>query len=518
MTKLKPKNKFYTKASYLLSRNTPANVIYDLVLEYEITKEEIDRYFETTRKSKAISSALVSSKDEQEIVYNHLDSKFIEENPHVVTLRYGDNIFFHEYINGVYVAVSDKDMYNRVDELMACYALFDYRTSKRKVLDTITRIEALLSRTPKRNFKDSDIYRAKWYLNLKNGLLDVETFALLPHTPDYFSTSQTPFPFEPGVECPLFEEFIQTVSNQTLSATQMIQEMFGYCILSGNPKHKVFYLYGDIARNGKSTTAKILCGLIGWGNVSTLSLAQIAGEKSSILMSLLGKQLNFSDEVSSKYVDSSRLTSMSSEGVVEIDPKFKTSFLHVVKAKFIIACNDLPVFKESQGMKHRMISIPFSYHIPEKDRIDRYDEILLGKEGTGILNWAIAGAKILKESKMFSINEESAEDMSDNTHQSNSVYAFLEMEYTFDKAYTKNNDPTELYGEYDVKNNVGTGYRWFCQRKGVFPKSEFNFKKELKRFARETGKIEQVRVQNERYYVGLTPKKLAITDDVFENI
>jgi len=178
-------------------------------------------------------------------------------------------------------------------------------------------------------------------------------------------------------------------SKESESTALMIQQMYGYCLMKGNPMHKVFYLYGDTARNGKSTAAKILCGLIGWGNVSTLSLQQIEGENSSMMTSIIGKQINFSDEISSKFIGSSRLTAVAAEGVIEVNPKYKHSFMYSVKAKFIIACNDLPRFSDFQGMKHRMISIPFRHHLKENERVSRYDEILLEKEGAGILNCAI---------------------------------------------------------------------------------------------------------------------------------
>jgi putative DNA primase/helicase len=342
------------------------------------------------------------------------------------------------------------------------------------------------------------VYGQKWKLNLKNGLLNVETMEMEEHTPKYFSTVQVPHEYDPTALCPTFGTFIETVSNNDTSTAQMIQEMFGYCLTDGNPKHKVFYLYGDTARNGKSTTAKIICGLIGWGNVSTLSLAQVGGDNSSVLTSLIGKQINFSDEISSKYIASSRLTALSAEAMIEINPKFKSAFLQKINAKFLITCNDLPAFNDYQGMKHRMIAIPFSYQIPQAERIERYEEILLEKEGAGILNWALKGMEILNKNKEFSFNEESIKDMHDNNMGSNPVYSFLEW-YSADEEKVSVDD---LYGSYSSKEGAGTGYRLFCHDKGLNPLNFFNFSKEVKRYANETKKIEQVRINNKRYYQG----------------
>src|ERR1035437_5639897 len=421
---LKPKNRFYASVTVLLRDGGTESDVLVRSKDFDITEEEVKVWLSNQAKSKAFGEAMFAGKDEKEAIYNTLDQKFLLEFPNIVLFRRGEGHSFYEYQFGVYSVVMEKDMYNNVDALMVRYMLLDHRTSSKKVKDTITRISSLLSRTNKRHFTDSDTEHKKWYLNMKNGLLDMDTFTLLPHTPEYFSTVQVPYPYDPAAMAPEFDKFIATVSGHNESTALMIRQMYGYAIMEGNPRHKVFYLYGDTARNGKSTAAKILCGLIGWGNVSTLTLQQIGSENSSILTSIIGKQINFSDEISSKFIESSRLTAMAAEGVVEINPKYKESFLYPVKAKFIIACNDLPRFSDYQGMKHRMISIPFRYHLKENERIDRYDEILLAKEGSGILNWAIAGSKSVKAG-MFDINDDCKEDIQDNVLQSYPVYAFL---------------------------------------------------------------------------------------------
>lgn len=503
-----PKNKFYSAASRLLSLGGTEADVFEKALDYEIDEQGVKEWLKNRQRSKAVSQALFAGKDEKEFIYNAFDQKFIEQHDDLVIFRRGENISFYKYGKGVYTQVMDQDMYNMVDALMFDLGLLEHRSSSRKIKDTVLRISSLLARDPKKQFTDEQIQHQKWYLNLKNGLLDMDKFTLSPHRKDYFSIVQVNHEYDPTATCPMFDKFIDTVSGQDPTTALMIKQMYGYSISNGNPLHKVFYLYGDTARNGKSTTAKILCGLIGWGNVSTLTLQQMASENSSILTSIIGKQINFSDEISSKFIESSRLTAMSAEGVVEINPKFKPSFLYPVKSKFIIACNDLPRFNDYQGMKHRMISIPFRYHLKEGERIARYDEVLLEAEGAGILNWAIEGAKTFKESHTFTLNDDSKEDLYDNMLQSAPVYAFLEMIYDFDTKFDKEISPKELYGDVGSKDAPASGYRLFCEKRGIRPCSSFTFDRELKRFARETEKIKQVRVghRSDRMYVGLKSK------------
>lgn len=499
-----PKVKFYSKATWVLTHDkAPISSVYDLFPEYDITKEEVDEWVKNREKAQAISAAAVGSQGDRDMIFNKIDEKFIEEYPHIVVYHRGENTVFHTYKNGAYVPLLDREMYNLIDQLMAKYQLFEHRTSKRKVEDTRHRIISLLSSIKGRHFSDAELAGRKWYLNLKNGLLDMETFELSEHTPEYFSVGQVPYEYDPGAQAPEFKKFLTTITRDSDSTIRMIQEMFGYCIRDGNAKHKVFYLYGETARNGKSTTAKILCGLIGWANVSTLTLAQLASDRTSTLTSLINKQVNFADEISSKFIDSSRFTSMSAEGVVEIDPKFKTAFLYKVTAKFVIACNDLPRFQDSQGMKHRMISIPFRYQIPESERIDRYEDLLLEKEASGILNWAIEGAKRFASDGKFTINEESSEDMHMNALENNSTYAFLESQYDFSEEHTEKLSAEELYGAPSRGEDRGFGFRKFCDDAGLPSPSIHTFRRELSRFSEETGNIKQIREDNRRFYVGL---------------
>ena len=519
MSELKSGLKFFAAARSLLKNNGTVEEVKQLAEEYDVTKERVDEWLKKTTRSSAVSGALMAGKEEKDHIFNTLDQKFTEAYPNIVVFRRGENTTFYEYKDGVYIQLATQDMYNYLDDFMVALYLLEHRTSTRKVKDTIERVSSLLARTLKRHFTEEDIIHRKWYLNLKNGLLDMETYELKSHTPDYFSTVQVPYEYDPQATAPEFETFVATVSGGKPSNATMLQQMYGYSIMEGNPSHKVFYLFGDTARNGKSTAAKILCGLIGWGNVSTLSLQQIASENSHILTSIIGKQINFSDEISSKFVESSRLTAMSAEGIVEINPKNKSPFLYPIRAKFIIACNDLPRFSDFQGMKHRMINIPFPYHLKESERVERYDEVLLKKEGSGILNWAIEGAKKLKECKhVFEVSEDSQEGIIDNVMQSYPVYAYLDEMYAFNDDYKEHFDPDVLYGGSRDKDIDATGYRLFCDRKGIKCCSAFTFARELKRFGRETGKIRQIRVREEigqpRVYIGMRLKTDAFREDI----
>lgn len=510
----KAKYKFRAAAIKEIKLGMPVEELKEFAQQYDgITEAMVEEVYKATlieseyySKDKVKVKTLQMSRSILEIEYNNLDIEFLKQNQNLVVVQRGENSVFYEYVGGVYKQLLDVEIEYRIDKFMIDKSLFAYRT-KKKILDCIARISSVLSRTQSRYFNDKYIMDQKYRLNLKNGLLDMETFKLTPHTHTYFSTFQAPFEYDPAATCPEFEKFIKTISNGDESTARMMQDMFGYCMgTNRNPKHKVFYLYGDTARNGKSTLAKILCGLIGESNYSTLSLAQLTSDSSSIVTALVGKHLNFSDEVSSKYIDSSALTTMSAEGIIQVNPKYKQPFNYQIVCKFIITCNDLPRFRDSQGMRYRLISIPFNYQIPEGDRIERYDEVLLSKEGSGILNWAITGIKQLRKTGTFTINEQSQIDAHENKLQSNSVYAFLEDTYDFSEEFTEEISVNDMYGAKQTYNIQPSGYNAFCFDTGVSAIAKIPFSKELKRYANETKLIQHIRKNDGSYYTGLKMK------------
>ncbi len=510
MIKTLPREKFFTDAKKFIKAGMPIADLQDLAQKYtNISTEDINAFLKTNLVTSAIVAQTGEDRKKANEVYKYIDKMFIERYPHMVAYQQENNVSFYNYNNGVYVKVGMEDMRILVDKFFIEHNLLEHRTSTHKVKDTISRISALLNYENGKRFNEKNLEGRQWYINVKNGLLNPVTKELLPHTPKYFSLTQAPFEYNSDADCPKFKEAVALSSRNTEGTDIMIQEMFGYVVATdGNPKNKVFYMYGNVARNGKSTIAQVLIGLIGESNVSTLSLEDIASPSKSIIEPIIGKQLNFSDEVDKTHLSSSRLTAISSQGSTQISPKYEPSFSYRVRAKFIVACNYLPNFSSGQGMIHRTIVIPFKYKIPESNRIDNYDKVLLQEEGSGILNWALQGYDRFVENKgMFTLSQDSINDAQENILSNNSVLAYLNDEYEFDANYTDKISTKEMYG------TLTTGYVGYCKASGQMPFALGKFSQHMKTFSEEHGKI-RYHAKDPRGYSGL---KLKI-DCEFDNV
>lgn len=501
MSKLKAKSKFFSDAQALLKKGLPVADLQDLAYEYDgVTQEHIQSFISSTSKSNAIKQQLEIDRKEARQIYNRVDEMFIEKYPNLIALEQDENISYYDYNNGVYKLLSLDNLKNLIHDFFKEKNLLEYRTES-KLRDTVGRINSLLKFENNKRFNQTFFDKRKWYINLKNGLLDPTTKELHPHTPEYFSITQAPFDYNSEAKCPKFEEAITYSSQNAEGTDKMIKEMFGYMIATnGNPSHKVFYLYGRKARNGKTMVVNVLKGLLGDVNVSTLTLEQLASQSDSIIVPIVGKHLNFSDEVNgSKFLDSGRLTAMSSQGSVTVSPKHKAPFNYKVKAKFIVACNYFPNFQSGQGMKHRTMVIPFNFHIPKDKRIFDYENILLEEEGSGILNWALEGADELKaKDYQFYISQLSEEDVEENNKGNDSVLSFLDDEYIFDEKLDYFYSTEDMYESYVM----------YCKKFGYNGiKHKYNFSSTLKTYSEETGKITMARSGNKRGYKGLESKE-----------
>ena len=92
-------------------------------------------------------------------------------------------------------------------------------------------------------------------INVKNGLLNVLTGLLSPHTPDYLSNVQNPVEYNPAADCPAIKQFLAEIHNPEDIST--MQELFGYLLLRDNRIQKAFLGVGG-GENGKSTEQRLI--------------------------------------------------------------------------------------------------------------------------------------------------------------------------------------------------------------------------------------------------------------------
>jgi putative DNA primase/helicase len=231
-------------------------------------------------------------------------------------------------------------------------------------------------------------------LPAKNGVIDLETGKLLPHSPTYFFTRSIPVYYNPSAKCPIWERAIhemmgrpigldssddpteeleerQRMTERSKELVTFLRRVFGHS-LTGIVSEKILCILWGQGDNGKSLLLKILLAMFGdFGMKATtdLFLAKPGGDKLRV------RRMR--------------------EDTWEFEPTH-----HI-----FMATNPLPVIRDStHAMWTRIRLIPFTvtFHDPDKaprtildnPRIPKQDKGLGQKllaELPGILAWCVRG-------------------------------------------------------------------------------------------------------------------------------
>jgi len=132
-----------------------------------------------------------------------------------------------------------------------------------------------------------DLDKIDPYINLKNGLLNRETWKLEPHRPSVLSTIQLSFEYEPyNTSKPHFDRYMKDLirapdGSEIQELSDIIQEFFGM-LLSNVPMHKLkkaLFLISFIGNTGKSTLLRVINNMLGDNHIAAIDLRELDQSK-----------------------------------------------------------------------------------------------------------------------------------------------------------------------------------------------------------------------------------------------
>lgn len=228
--------------------------------------------------------------------------------------------------------------------------------------------------------------------------LHVPTGKITPATPALFTMNALDFDCDPSALQPaLWLKFLGELWGDDAESIQLVQEWFGYCLISDTSQQKMLFIVGP-TRSGKGTIGRVLRALIGDTNAvapTTGSLATNFG-----LQPLIGKSLavvsdaRFAGEGLTAVTE--RLLCISGEDAVTIDRKFLPAITLRLPTRFVFLSNELPKLKDASGALVGRFLLPRPLVRSYYENEDTTLTSKLLEERAGILNWALAGWTSLK--------------------------------------------------------------------------------------------------------------------------
>jgi putative DNA primase/helicase len=339
---------------------------------------------------------------------------------HVYTLRYVAAMGRWFLWNGKVWAADEKRAAFSLSRQICRAAARECGNPSRKSVasaKTVAAVERLAQADP-RVATTVDVWDANpWLLNTQDGVVDLRTGKLRPHSSGDYMTKITAV--GPGGECPRFKQFLREIMADDEEMIAFVQRVLGYCLTGDSSEEKIFFLFG-VGQNGKSVLTSTIEWIMGEycksagdevftetrNDRHTTEIARLNGAR-VVLVAEVEQGRRWAEARLKKMTGGDTLTA---RFMRQDDFQFKPQF------KPLISANHKPQLKSvDTAMRRRMNLIPFSVIIPPEKR-DNELKAKLREEGPGILQWLIDGC--LAYQRVGLAPPKSVVDATDNYFQS----------------------------------------------------------------------------------------------------
>jgi len=280
---------------------------------------------------------------------------------------------------------------------------------------------------------------------LQNGVLNLRTLELSPHTSDKIFIQKIPTSYNPDSDPVAWQGFLDTILPKKEDQV-ILQEFLGSILLRPYRYQKALFLLGE-GSNGKSTLLSVVSEVVGQNNVSSLPLHQLLKNNFSG-SSLFGKLLNVSGDTSANFeADWSVFKKLTGGDKLFCDRKYLSPIEFVNEAKLIFNTNTLPKIPfntDNYAFWRRVLIINFeekfvdfldnvetNEHIHLKDP-DIVRKLISENTKSAVLNWLLTGLQSLFAKGGFSENRTSTDLRESWILSSNPLQFFFEKHVILD--------------------------------------------------------------------------------------
>lgn len=269
----------------------------------------------------------------------------------------------------------------------------------------------------------------RYLVPCQNGILDVETRELLPHTSRYFSRFALDFAYDPNAPEPVeFLRFLRSLWPEDGDCIVALLEYMGLCLVQDTSFQKMLFIVGP-KRSGKGTLARLQRDLVGPRNFCGPTLNSLTSEFG--LQQLIGKSLGIIPDArialkgAQQQVIVERLLSVSGEDYISVNRKNAEYWHGQLPTRLVVISNELPRLGDISGaLASRFIVLPMtrSFYGQEDRRLSEK----LRAELPGILNLCLDALQCLRARGHFVQPKAGARKLLELERLSSPLRAFLD--------------------------------------------------------------------------------------------
>lgn len=379
-----------------------------------------------------------------------LAAKLLSENESFVANRETEELYYYEPQKGFYVRKGR----SYIEELLIERIPGHINSGRTK---------NVFEQVRGRNYVDAAEFNPpKGKVCVANGVLDLETRELEPHSPEYYFTAKFDADYDPDASAP---NWVQVLQDSTTSKGEMqkIEEFIGYVLEGWHHKREKNLVIVGPPQSGKSTVMDAIENLLGgMPSVAGLDPHQIA-ENQFDGSALKDALLNARNDIDGRTIeDSGTLKAFMSGQTVKLESKYADAEFAGPNAKHLYTANWLPaVSGQDDSFYRRILIVEFPNQVPDNERDVRLGD-KLEREASGILNRALEARERLNDQDHFTNDRGRTETrhLWDSWRDSNKQFLHTQFEITADM-----DDKVE-------KKSYMRAYRQFAAQNGYQLKSQ----------------------------------------------
>ena len=237
------------------------------------------------------------------------------------------------------------------------------------------------------------------HLNVANGVLNLRTGVLEPHTPGQRFTYCLPIPYDPEADATEWLTFLAQVVDGGEEVLAMLQQAVGYSLTGHTREEKLFYLHGP-TRAGKGTFTEVLLRLLGKPLSAEVDFRTFTARRDNDssnfdLAPLRPARLLVASE-SSRYdqLNTSRVKLLTGGNDVRCCFKHRDHFEYRPQYKiWLVSNHDIQADPDDDAAWGRIIRIEFPHSFFGKEDKGLKERLKQPENLRGVLAWAVAGAQ-----------------------------------------------------------------------------------------------------------------------------
>jgi putative DNA primase/helicase len=244
-------------------------------------------------------------------------------------------------------------------------------------------------------------------INVQNGLLNIWSGELMPHSPHVLSSVRIPITYDQNALCPAVEAFIGEVFPP--DSVELAWEILGDLLTPDRSIQKALCLVGE-GGNGKGAFLQLAINFVGPANVSNMSLQRLESDRFAVA-NLTGKLANVcADLPSERPADAAVFKAITGCDRVTAEFKYGQPFEFTPFARLLFSANHLPVSRDgSSAYFDRWLVLPFerTFRATGREIARRILDNRLGREEelSGALSRALPALRRVRKEGSFALTK-----------------------------------------------------------------------------------------------------------------